>query len=288
MNESKVTLDKKAYQVFVHGYKDEQAGDVLIQSPRNPREDLTSRGLGNSRFLNLYLIEKFSAADNGDFGGSGSAEQATMFESTSPIHFGQLEAAILAEKFDKQPDLEITDRNDLTKKIKIPVVKLNGVFRDSAIHVEGVDTFYLAFRREGVYELQNTDRYIGSEWITTPSENTTISVVLFGADANEGNLIKAIAKEERRMNVEAFNKDEIKEMARQAGVSISDFDKFRQWFAEMAPARIKAVYDGDVTEEPVAEIVQGAATRQPPVVPATPVAKTGTTGNQIAQPEVVG
>ena len=28
----KDTLDKKSYQVFVHGFRDEQTGDIFIQS----------------------------------------------------------------------------------------------------------------------------------------------------------------------------------------------------------------------------------------------------------------
>ena len=79
-------LQKKDYQVFVHGIKDEASGEVnFIQSPSEVDSEMEKRGLGRSRYMNLHLIEKFSAADNGDFGGSSSAVQETMFESNSPF-----------------------------------------------------------------------------------------------------------------------------------------------------------------------------------------------------------
>jgi hypothetical protein len=246
MNEV-LNLVKKDYQVFVHGHKNDQGDVEFIRTPENVSEDLKSRNLGGSRYLNLHLIEAFKPKETGNFGGSSSSKQTTMFESSSPIHFGLLVDAIKNSQYDKQPDMEVTVGGD---KRTVPVIKLRGVFEDSVHYTQAVDAYYLAFKKDGIYELQFTDRWVGDGFLSTPSDPTSISVVLFGADANEGNLLAALAKEARRMNVKAFNRDEIKALAMDSGQKISDPEEFKSWFATIAPGRIRKFYNEDAEETP--------------------------------------
>jgi hypothetical protein len=275
-------LDKKDYQVFVIGRKDEQNGDEFVRTPSEVREDLAERGLGGSRFLNLQLIEDFNAGD--DFGGSSDAEQVTLFESTAPFHFGQLLKAINnPEKWTKEEDRMIT--NSQGEKETVPVIKMKGNFKASAIHVEGVDPFYLVFKRDGEYELQVTDRLIGNDWIGTPSVQDTVTIVLLGGDAKDGNVISAVEREKRRMNVEPFNRDEIRELAKEAVVNIADVDEFKAWIAKIAPSRIMKYYgsEDEAATGPEPSIKEGAESGQPAAegdsTQATPK-PTGTEGTQ--------
>ncbi len=263
MNEVKLTL--KNYQVRIHGFRPEQGDDLFIRTPENVSEDLKSRNLGGSRYLNLHLIEDFKAKTAGNFGGSGSDKQATMFETTSPLHFGMLVSAIEGGHYEKETDMEISVIGEEKKRI-VPVIKLNGVFEDSVIYTEAVDAYYLAYKKDGIFELQITERWVGDDWLNTPSEQSTISVVLFGAEANEGNLIAALSKESRRANIEAFNKDVIKEMAADNGISMASdkMQEFKTWFAGIAPTRIKRLYNEDLAEaEEKPTITQGDQTGQP-------------------------
>ena len=254
-------LQKKDYQVFVHGIKDEASGEVnFIQSPSEVDAEMEKRGLGRSRYMNLHLIEKFSAADNGDFGGSSSAVQETMFESNSPIHFGQIVKAIEGTKYSVEPDFI----DSSTGEVK-PVIKLNGLFKDSVIENKVVDPFYVVFKNNGEYELQLTSRLIGNDWLETPSTRDWVSVFMGGADATEAKVIGALASEERRLGVKAFNVEEINELARSANGSIVD----PAWIATIAQDRIKATYQP-------AETAPKTATLTPEKVET--VAATGTEG----------
>jgi len=254
-----MNLAKKDYQVFVHGVKGEADGDVnFIQSPSEVDAEMEKRGLGKSRYMNLHLIEKFSAADNGDFGGSSSADQETMFESNSPIHFGQIAKAIENTAYSVEADTVNPNTGEV-----IPVIKLNGLFKDSVIENKLVDPFYVVFKNKGEYELQMTSRLIGNEWIETPSTRDWVSVFMGGADATEAKVIGALASEERRLGTKAFNVEEINDLARSANGGIVD----ATWIATIAQGRIKATYQPAET-----------APKEVVLTPVKEVAATGTEG----------
>lgn len=282
-------IDKLPYQVFVVGKTDEQEGEQFILTPPEASADMVERGLGRTPYLNLRLIQKFSSADNGNFGGDSTYEQLTMFQNDSPVHFSQLAAAILKKAYGKDDKGKSTEPKWVDNKgEEFPVIKLNGVFEGSHIESKRVKEAYMVFKAGDGYELQMTDHKIGGEWDSYPSVISVITKFFGGNDANAVNIDKVMRREEDRKYIKAFNCVEIDALAAKEGVNKNTF---KEWLESIAEERVRASLDrarlmeedsaSATSKEALAKenatIKEGAETGQPAAdVKATEVKATGT------------
>ena len=252
--------NNKKYQIIVRGIIDPQTNkESFIQNANNTSQFFQDRGLTGGRFLDLTLIENYTVL-SGVIGGPSSGQQTTMFESANPFYFTQLAKEIDEGRYESMG--KVTRRTADGGTIEVPQIKLHALLENVHIKRAEVKDFYLAFKRNGTYDLQYTGRLIGTEEIETPSTLNWVSVVLIGSDVDDVMMNAAINAEMQRMNVEAFNCDNIKSILKEANLEMS-----KETFAQIAQTQVKKFYGVD--EKPKVTVTEGEATGQPATQPAT-------------------
>ena len=264
MQDQELLIEKKPYQIFVHGirteqgdseYADEEGRQYIRISGESSIEGLDA--LGASEFVNLHVIEKFDAADDGNIGGDSDDEQFTLFDNDSPRHFALIKKQILAKKWSKGAKGE-SDEPDATNRDgeKVPVVKLNALFLDSCIHREPIKKCYMVHRIAGEYILRMSGHTVGNRFIPHPQTMTSISKFFGGNDANPVTIKDAMNRERERQYVEAFECTIIDEMANKASKKVD-----QAFITSIAEQRIQAVFDKSrlAEEEGEAAVEKNAA-----------------------------